>query len=119
TAYISTITPAEVGGLVERLQSYRSRNEWGDPVHHTICDEAATALLSLSARCGEMERALDGLLLRYFSSKQNWEQAAVDAQTKGDYELRDRIMATALQALSDFPIDAARAALSRRATGGE
>lgn len=40
------MTPSEIKALVERLETYRSRNEWGDPVHHTICDEAATALRS-------------------------------------------------------------------------
>ena len=34
--------------LIKRLASYRSFNEWGDPVQHTICDEAATALRLLT-----------------------------------------------------------------------
>lgn len=34
--------------LIERLESYRSTNEWGDPVHHAIIDEAAAALRDLT-----------------------------------------------------------------------
>ena len=30
--------------LIERLEAYGPTNEWGDKVHHTICDEAAAAL---------------------------------------------------------------------------
>lgn len=31
--------------LIKRLKEYRSRDsEWGDKVHHQICDEAAEAL---------------------------------------------------------------------------
>lgn len=30
--------------LVGRLEAYRPRNEWGDPVHHVIIDEAAACI---------------------------------------------------------------------------
>lgn len=30
--------------LIERLESYRPTNEWGDPVHHAIIDEAAACI---------------------------------------------------------------------------
>lgn len=49
---------AEVVGLVERLRTYRPANEWGDPVHHTICDEAASRLLSLASQKAEYAEAL-------------------------------------------------------------
>lgn len=34
--------------LIERLEKYSPTNEWGDKVHHTICDEAAMALRDLT-----------------------------------------------------------------------
>lgn len=30
--------------LVRRLEAYRPTNEWGDPVHHDIADEAAACI---------------------------------------------------------------------------
>ena len=33
--------------LVKRLRAYRPTNEWGDGVHHTICDEAADTITEL------------------------------------------------------------------------
>ena len=33
--------------LAERLRAYRPMNEWGDGVHHVICDEAADAIEAL------------------------------------------------------------------------
>lgn len=30
--------------LVRRLEAYRPTNEWGDPVHHVIIDEAAACI---------------------------------------------------------------------------
>ena len=33
--------------LVGRLEAYRSTNEWGDPVHHVIIDEAAACIRAL------------------------------------------------------------------------
>lgn len=30
--------------LVGRLEAYRPTNEWGDPVHHAIADEAAACI---------------------------------------------------------------------------
>jgi hypothetical protein len=40
-------------GLVERLRAYRPTNEWGEPVHHVICDEAADRIDTLSRRLAE------------------------------------------------------------------
>lgn len=39
----------EIAALLERLLVYRSCNEWGDNIHHTICGEAATAIRQLMA----------------------------------------------------------------------
>lgn len=33
--------------LIERLESYRPTNEWGDPIHHAIIDEAAACIRAL------------------------------------------------------------------------
>lgn len=33
--------------LIERLEAYRPTNEWGDPVHHVIADEAAACIREL------------------------------------------------------------------------
>lgn len=33
--------------LVGRLESYRPTNEWGDPIHHAIIDEAAACIRAL------------------------------------------------------------------------
>lgn len=30
--------------LVRRMEAYRPTNEWGDPVHHVIIDEAAACI---------------------------------------------------------------------------
>ena len=61
----------------------------------------------------ELVECLEGMLLRHEASRQNWTQAVMDAQKSGDYELSCSLRNTALQALEDFPIDAARAALAR------
>jgi hypothetical protein len=37
-------------GLIERLRAYRPTNEWGDGVHHVICDEAADRIEALERR---------------------------------------------------------------------
>lgn len=42
-----------MSGLVERLRAYRPTNEWGDPEHHMIVDEAASRIEALE---GEVER---------------------------------------------------------------
>jgi len=50
-AYLASVSPAipeDVAGLVERLKTYRPCDEWGQPIHHTICDEAANALTALA-----------------------------------------------------------------------
>lgn len=41
--------------LVERLRSYRPTNEWGDDVHHVICDEAAARIQALETSLAEAE----------------------------------------------------------------
>ena len=38
-----------MGDLVQRLRGYRSRNEYGDPVHHSIVEEAADRIEALTA----------------------------------------------------------------------
>jgi hypothetical protein len=43
----------DIDGLVERLNSYRPTNEWGDGVHHVICTEASAEITRLR---GEVER---------------------------------------------------------------
>lgn len=35
---------SEGEGLTSRLRAYRPTNEWGDGVHHVICDEAAAEI---------------------------------------------------------------------------
>ncbi|MBX4889824.1 hypothetical protein [Rhizobium bangladeshense] len=35
--------------IIERLRRYRPTDEWGDGVHHMICDEAASALTRAKA----------------------------------------------------------------------
>lgn len=39
--------------IAQQLREYRPINEWGDPVHHTICDEAALEIERLRAACSE------------------------------------------------------------------
>lgn len=39
--------------LVRRLREYRPRNEWGDGVHHVICDESADAIVDLQRQLAE------------------------------------------------------------------
>lgn len=41
--------------LVERLRSYRPTNEWGDDVHHVICDEAAARIQALETSLAKAE----------------------------------------------------------------
>ena len=69
---------------------------------------------ALQGRVVELEAGLRGMLTRHSAAKQNWEQAAVDAQRAGDFALRDRITNTALQALTGFPVTEARALLERK-----
>ena len=57
-----TAAPADVaedaGMIAERLRKYRPTNEWGDPIHHVICTEAATTITTQSARIEELENEL-------------------------------------------------------------
>lgn len=42
--------------IVKRLRTYRPTDEWGEGVHHTICDEAADIIerfLPPQERCGD------------------------------------------------------------------
>jgi len=43
--------------LAARLLAYRPTDEWGDGVHHVICDEAAQLLIAFSARENADDRA--------------------------------------------------------------
>lgn len=70
--------PADVGELVERLRGYRPANEWGDPVQHTICDEAASALARVAKERDEARATLDEVCL---SNRQEW-QRATSAEAK-------------------------------------
>ncbi|MUO77668.1 hypothetical protein GOZ78_01975 [Agrobacterium vitis] len=45
--------------IVERLRTYRPTDEWGDGVHHTICDEAANEITRLSNELRQSQSALD------------------------------------------------------------
>ena len=45
-------------GLVNRLRSYRPADEWGDPVHHVICDSAANRIQSLEAQVAKQDALL-------------------------------------------------------------
>lgn len=47
--------------LVERLHTYRPPNEWGDGVHHVICDEAASRIQALETSLAEAEGQLAAL----------------------------------------------------------
>lgn len=40
--------------LIERLSRYRPRDEWGDPTHHSICDEAAAEIERLRRDLDEL-----------------------------------------------------------------
>lgn len=54
----------DVKGLKERLKTYRPTNEWGDPVHHMIVDEALARIEELEGRV----RALDAEVERYIEA---------------------------------------------------
>lgn len=45
--------------LAKRLADYRSRTEWGERVHHMICDEGAEAISSLISRVRSAEEERD------------------------------------------------------------
>ena len=63
-------------------------------------------------RISELEEALKGMIRCHAASLQNWQQALADAQASGNGTLAVDIQNTALVALSAFPVDAAKAALS-------
>jgi hypothetical protein len=48
----------EVVALIDRLRAYRPTNEWGDHVHHTICDEAVSCILAIASQKSEYAEAL-------------------------------------------------------------
>lgn len=78
--------PEDVAGVVERLRGYRPANEWGDPVQHTICDEAASALARVAKERDEARATLDEVCL---SNRQEW-QRATSAEAKLAEALADR-----------------------------
>lgn len=56
------LAPAEVGGLVERLQERATVMETLSPDFASACREAASLIQSLTARIAELEAAIRGLL---------------------------------------------------------
>lgn len=44
--------------IVNRLRTYRPTNEWGDGVHHVICDESADAIEASRAAVAELVEVL-------------------------------------------------------------
>lgn len=52
--------------LVERLRAYRPTNEWGDGVHHMICDEAA-------AEIERLREALEQIAAGNFGKHESWQ----------------------------------------------
>lgn len=119
SAYLSALPAGEVGELVADLRDEDFRHEMQHLRSSSEIDRlfmrAATTLLSLSARCGEMERALEPLVKL---------AAAVFHVDEGGREMNagkpddaavwgfDRAM------LTYGDLRRARAALSRRATTG-
>lgn len=61
--------------------------------------------------CEFLVKAAQAMLDRLDNSRQNWTQAAIDAQRSGNHELSVQIQNTVLQALSGFPEEELRAAL--------
>ncbi|MVA91570.1 hypothetical protein GOZ80_05985 [Agrobacterium vitis] len=51
--------PAADSDIIQRLRTYRPTDEWGDSVHHTICDEAANEIIRLSNELRQSQSALD------------------------------------------------------------
>ena len=47
----------DAAGIVERLTDYRSTNEYGDPVHHSICTEAAATIAAQTAEIEQLRAA--------------------------------------------------------------
>jgi len=45
--------------LSKRLREYRPRSEWGDPIQHTICDEAADLIDTKARKIDELVKALE------------------------------------------------------------
>lgn len=83
------MTPTD--DLERRLREYRPTNEWGDGVHHVICDEAADEIARLRAENEALKRAavtaalpLEALLLvgnvREQHSPELWEGIEEGAQ---------------------------------------
>lgn len=56
-----TLSVMEIAEMAARLRSYLSRNEWGDPVEHAICDQAADLLTRLSAERDRLEKEAEAL----------------------------------------------------------
>jgi hypothetical protein len=50
--------PKVTEDMVERLLAYRPTNEWGDKVHHVLCDEAAAHITTLQEDNARLREAL-------------------------------------------------------------
>lgn len=75
--------------LVGRLEAYRPRNEWGDPVHHVIIDEAAACIREMAE---QRARLYDAVSLGFYDgfrdaiTRDPWEDCHDYAAAKGaDY----------------------------------
>lgn len=88
---LSTVTPAEVGGLVERLQERATVMETLSPDFASACREAASLIQSQAARIAELEAGL--LVARKWmpaghrnglTATENMERDAVDALLNGE-----------------------------------
>lgn len=47
--------------LVRRLEAYRPTNEWGDPVHHVIIDEAAACIREMVEKIAMLEDEIENI----------------------------------------------------------
>lgn len=64
--------------LIDRLREYRPRDSWGDPVNHTICDEAADEIERLTRMFSELEHELGKReALRMFEIVKDFELEAI------------------------------------------
>lgn len=110
----ATATPADVAGLVERLKegTFGSDVTKTDAYLNGLMREAAATLLSLSARCGEMERALEpfAALADIFDHKGGNRPTTGTIAQWSDHRVGDR----------ELTVEALRAARrAREAWGGE
>lgn len=104
-------------------EEYGAHNDGGKENMRLIAlaPDLARALIREREAGERLAKVLQDFQRRLFSARQNFTQAAVDAQKRGDFELRTTIQNTALTALDGFPeekIDASLAAY-RAAIKGE